>query len=520
MKSQFPSRLLRGPFWQALAGAGALAVGALVVMALTLALSLQRADGLLDRLSRSQDQLAMVTRIDASIDRLRADMIVDDVRPDPATPAMTQQLLSDYRRSVDEEARQAAHRPGDGSSTEVQNAAELENLFHMLRKEMPLAGPDSPASNRRRFDTTQREFDALAEQIIARERQETQAAIISMRNLRHTMTLLGVAIPIMVALVAGLGAWIMLASMLQPLRVLERAAERAGKGETVSPVHVDGFAELRRLAGAFNHMDEQIAAQRMALSEANRGLEAQVSERTREIEAGRQKLAEVDNTRRLFYSRIGHELRTPVTVMRGEAEIALRDADASAARLREALEHVAANGSFLQRRLEDMLALARAEDGRIALLKEPVDLGDVVRRTAALAEPYVRSSGARMETDIADRKGAIILGDASWLQQGLLALVDNAAKFSGGQGAIRLSFAIDGATAHLAVTDGGPGVAEADLPYLFDSYYQTAAGRARGGAGLGLSVARWVVEQHGGAIAASSAPEKGLTVSIALPVAP
>jgi signal transduction histidine kinase len=312
----------------------------------------------------------------------------------------------------------------------------------------------------------------------------------------------------------------MLASMLQPLRVLERAAERAGKGETVSPVRVDGFAELRRLAGAFNHMDEQIAAQRMALSEANRGLEAQVSERTREIEAGRQKLAEVDNTRRLFYSRIGHELRTPVTVMRGEAEIALRDADASAARLREALEHVAANGSFLQRRLEDMLALARAEDGRIALLKEPVDLGDVVRRTAALAEPYVRSSGARMETDIADRKGAIILGDASWLQQGLLALVDNAAKFSGGQGAIRLSFAIDGATAHLAVTDGGPGVAEADLPYLFDSYYQTAAGRARGGAGLGLSVARWVVEQHGGAIAASSAPEKGLTVSIALPVAP
>jgi signal transduction histidine kinase len=267
-------------------------------------------------------------------------------------------------------------------------------------------------------------------------------------------------------------------------------------------------------------MDEQIAAQRAALSDANRDLEAQVEERTREIEAGREKLAEIDRTRRLFYSRIGHELRTPATVIRGEAEIALRDAGASADRLREALEHVAANGSFLQRRLEDMLALARAEDGRIALLKEPVDLGDVIRRTTLLAEPYVRSSGAGMVTDNSARKSAIILGDASWLQQGLLALVDNAAKFSGGGGEIELSFSVRGETAHIAITDAGPGVAAADLPYLFESYYQTAAGRARGGAGLGLSVARWVVEQHGGIITASSAPEKGLTVTIELPVAP
>ena len=334
------------------------------------------------------------------------------------------------------------------------------------------------------------------------------------------MTLLGVAIPILVAMAAAIGAWGMLASMVRPLRVLEEAARRAGKGERVAPVDVDGFAEFQHLAGAFNHMDDEIAAQREALSEANRSLEAQVSERTHEIDSSRQKLAEIDRTRRLFYSQIGHELRTPATVMRGEAEIALRDANASAPRLREALEHVAANGSFLQRRLEDLLALARAEDGKIALLREPVDLGEVVRRTTLLAEPYVRSSGAHIEADIVERKGMMILGDASWLQQGLLALVDNAAKFSGGKGEIKLSFAIRGTTAYIAVTDGGPGVAEADLPYLFESHYQTAAGRARGGSGLGLSVARWVVEQHGGIIAATSAPNKGLTVKIELPVGP
>lgn len=514
MSQPFPRTLLRGPFWRALAAAGLAVVGVLVVMALTLALSLQHAGWLLDRLSRSQDQLAMVTRIEADINRTRADM-AGGADPAEAFTAITRQLEL-YRQSVDAEAKQAGSQSAPDQSAEMRNAVQLANLFNAMQREMPTA---AAADDGGAFDATRREFDALAGQIIAKERQETDVVIASMRSLRGTMTLLGVAIPILVAFAAALGGWLMLASMLRPLRVLEEAATRAGKGERVSPVKIEGFTEYEQLAGAFNHMDEEIAAQRTALSEANRGLEAQVAERTREIEAGRQKLAEIDRTRRLFYSQIGHELRTPVTVMRGEAEIALRDPDASAARLREALEHAAANSSFLQRRLEDMLALARAEDGRIALLKEPVDLGEVVRKTSVLAEPYIRSSGARLVTDISGRNGPVILGDASWLQQGLLALVDNAAKFSGGQGDIRLSFSVEGTHAHIAVTDAGPGVEAADLPHLFESYYQTAAGRKRGGSGLGLSVARWVVEQHGGVIGATSAPHEGLTVKIDLPVA-
>lgn len=511
--------LLRGPFWQALACAGALAVCALAAMALTLMLSLQHADRLLDRLSRSQDQLAMVTRIEADINRLRADVAVGDADPLAGAAAITRQLEA-YRRSVDAEGRLLQGERSSDQQAEAQTAGQLQTLFDALRRDMPFAAAGAPAGDKLRFDEARRQFEAVAGQIIANERLETRSTILAMRHLRQTMTLLGVAIPILVAMAAAVGAWIMLASMVRPLRRLEDAARRAGQGESVSPVHVEGFAEFQQLAGAFNHMDEQIVAQRTALSDANRDLEAQVIDRTREIEAGRQKLAEIDRTRRLFYSQIGHELKTPITVMRGETEIALRDAGASADRLREALEHVAANGSFLQRRLEDMLTLARAEDGRIVLQKEAVDLRDVMRRTALLAEPYVRSSGAQLMTDVLDGDGPIIMGDASWLQQGLLALVDNAAKFSGGQGVIRVSFGVEGALAHISVADGGPGVDAADLPFLFESYYQTAAGRARGGSGLGLSVARWVVEQHGGRIAAESIPRKGLVVRIELPVAP
>src|SRR5262249_50984348 len=98
------------------------------------------------------------------------------------------------------------------------------------------------------------------------------------------------------------------------------------------------------------------------------------------------------------------------------------------------------------------------------------------------------------------------------------AIVDNAAKFSDGDGPVRLRFDADARFARIEVSDSGPGVAPADLPRLFDSYYQTEAGRERGGSGLGLSVARWVVEEHGGPIAAQSGPGHGLTVNIELPV--
>ncbi|MBI1361862.1 MAG: HAMP domain-containing protein [Alphaproteobacteria bacterium] len=508
---------LRRPFWQALAGAGVLMVLALSAMALSLALSLGGAGRLLDRLSRSQNQLAMVTRIEADVSRLRTDVATGATGQPQAASEIVRQL-ADYRQSIVAEAAATGQGVGKGQTEELANAERLARLFEALRGDM-LAADANEDGGKARVRAAQGRFDDLAGQIIARERLETANAIDAMRQLRGTMTVLGVAIPLLVAVFCAAGAGVMLASMLRPLRVLEDAARRAGQGERISPLQVDGFAEFQELALAFNRMDDQIRAQRRALSDVNRGLEAEVAERTRDIEAGRRKLAEIDRTRRLFYSQIGHELRTPVTVIRGEAEIALRDGTASPEMLREALEHVVANGGFLQRRLEDMLALARSEDGKLVLSTERFDLQDLLRETTRLAEPYLRSSGAKLVSSLSSGGGPIIVGDASWMKQGLLALVDNAAKFSGQAGEVRLSFRVGETTASIAVSDSGPGVDEADLPFLFESYYQTSVGRARGGSGLGLAVARWVAEQHGGVISAESNSGEGLTVRIELPVA-
>lgn len=510
-----------GSFRQALGWAGALVLAALAAMALAMAIGLAQADQLLLRLSSSQDQLAAVTRIQADINGLIADAALNgrSDRDLASEASAIEAQLRDYRRSIPAEAR----RLGGGQRTvahqdaEARNAETLTAMFSQLGADLSDEDPASRAAAKARIGADRARFAALAHQIVAGERREVADVTAAMQALRARFTWLGFGVLLLVGLGCAVGAWLMARGVVRPLRLLEAAAERAGRGESPSPVQVRGFSEFVEFARAFDRMDGQIAAQRRALSEANLGLEVQVEARTREIEASRAKLAEVDQTRRLFVSKLSHELRTPVTVIRGEAEVALRDAAAPAARLREALEHVAANGGFLHRRLEDLLALARAEDGRVALQREPVDLAELARTMVALAEPYVRSSGMVLEAAIPDGPGPVIEGDASWLQQALLALIDNAAKFAAGGEAIRLSLALGDGMARIAVADDGPGVPAEDLPLIFESYYQAQPG-GRGGSGLGLSIARWVAEQHGGQIAAQAPPGQGLTIEMTLPV--
>lgn len=472
----------------------------LCVMGLALGAALKRADSLLDQLSRSQAQLAQAARIQADVNAFAAERTPDSARAVRAR-------LADYRRSIEAESEALGSVAGT-ETHQAEEAARAERIASLFER---IAATPQAASA---ADLAQ--FRALTAEVQSSEQGEAEASLATMARLRAMAVGLAVGVPLTVALLGVVGFALLTAGVVRPLRRLEQATEDLS-GETSGEVAPLGFAEFRRLAEAFNRMAGQIAGQRRALSESNRDLENQVRERTREIEDSRQRLADVDSARRLFLSKVSHELRTPATVVRGEAEVALRDPAADTARLREALEHVVANGAFLQRRLDDLLALARSEDGRLTVRREPVDLARLGRDVATLAESYVRSSDVDLQVDLPAGPGPMVTGDASWLQQALLALLDNAAKFAGG-GQVRLSLARDGEDAVFTVADGGPGVAAADLPHLFDSYYQTAHGRDRGGAGLGLSVARWVVEQHGGTIRAEGGEGAGLTIEVRLPI--
>ncbi len=207
-------------------------------------------------------------------------------------------------------------------------------------------------------------------------------------------------------------------------------------------------------------------------------------------------LNDVDASRRLFFAKASHELRTPVTAIRGEAEIALEDAQDLEA-VREALTHINATAKFLNHRIEEMIGIARASDGKLHLDASRVDLRAIVEGAIQDARIFATSVAVSVEGTLPSRPVEVV-GDALWLKRALLAVVENALKFSPMDGKVTVQLEVKNGMGEITVTDNGPGVMPEELPLLFDAYYQTDAGKARGGSGLGLAMTRWVAEQHGG----------------------
>jgi signal transduction histidine kinase len=270
------------------------------------------------------------------------------------------------------------------------------------------------------------------------------------------------------------------------------------------------------VATHLNDMAARIEAQRQALSASKERLEELVAERTAELADKAERLQAIDASRRLFFAKVGHELRTPLTVLLGEAEVALQGRDGDPALLVEACEHILLHGEQLRRRVADLLALARAEDGRLAMERQPVDLVELARRTLSSAKAYARVQDVQLEL-IAGDEACVAEGDADRLRQALMALIDNAIRHAPPASTVELCVAGRFGSARLSVADRGPGVDAADLPRITEPYFQADEGSGRGAMGLGLAVAQWVARGHGGRLEAVNRAGGGLDVALCLP---
>jgi signal transduction histidine kinase len=218
-----------------------------------------------------------------------------------------------------------------------------------------------------------------------------------------------------------------------------------------------------------------------------------------------------------FTADAAHELRTPVSIIRGHAELAVgreRDAAAYAAALRD----IAAEAERLGRLVDNLLTLARAEAGERGARRERIfldDLADVAVESAA-----VLGAGRGVTVSLGRFEETAVVGDPELLRQVLMILLDNAVKFTPDGGTVRLDVFMEESYPVVVVEDTGLGISSEHLPHLFERFYRADRGRARvGGAGLGLSIARWILDQHGARIEISSVPDEGTRVHIRFPAA-
>lgn len=297
-------------------------------------------------------------------------------------------------------------------------------------------------------------------------------------------------------LLAGVCGWLLARHSLAPVVAMSQTARRIGAEnlEQRIPV-VNPRDELGKLAAAFNDLLDRLGA---AFSQ-----------------------------QRQFMADASHELRTPLHVVRTAVEVTLEQPRRDEAEYREALKVIGDQARRLSRIVEDMFTLARADAGRLPLRRSSFYLDELLAETARAAAVLAAPKGVNVELPPAPETP--FAGDEDLLRQMLLNLLDNAIKHTPAGGVVRLGLTQKGADCLIEVADTGDGIPPEAQPQIFERFYRLDKARVRAAssginnsagssAGLGLAIARWVAEAHGGTIRLVRSDANGTIFSIALPL--
>jgi len=267
----------------------------------------------------------------------------------------------------------------------------------------------------------------------------------------------------------------------RPLDDLVDASNKVADGDFSARVEVKGPPEIRTLLHGFNSMAEKL----------------QIN----------------DQQRRNMLADVSHELRTPLTIIQGNVEGVLDGMyPADEARLKSILEET----QVLSRLIEDLRTLALAERGGLHLSKESTNLGELIRDTVAGFDSQIEEKNVNFELDIAQMEDVDV--DPQRVREVLSNLIGNALRYAPIRGVVKVSLIESGSDpekeALLTVEDNGLGIESADLPHVFERFYKSSDS---GGMGLGLSIAKYLVEVHDGKIWADSTSGQGTKISFTLP---
>src|SRR6478672_1341252 len=321
------------------------------------------------------------------------------------------------------------------------------------------------------------------------------------------------------AILITLGLVMLLLQRLRaPLAELLRGTRVLAEGDLSHRIAISGLDEFADLGQSFNRMADDLQSHQKALQSAHANLEAQVAERTEELHQANQSLRKVDETRRAFFADISHELRTPLTVIRGEGEIALRGRNKPVAEYKNSIARIVEQAKHLSVLVNDLLFIARQGAGAARLNLHTIDLGNLLEKVCGDAEVL----GDPKSVAITYANGSaqdFVHGDPARLRQLFMVLLDNAVRYSKSKGEVKVDVASTAGEVQVRVCDSGIGIAPEELEGIFERFRRggNAAELNEEGLGLGLPVAKAIVEAHKGRIEMDSRLGEGTTVIVALP---
>lgn len=361
-------------------------------------------------------------------------------------------------------------------------------------------------------------FTRMVEQEIAGRGEEVHQTQVGVIGLAGYLSGLMPLFAVVLIAVTVLMAWLFSRSLTRSVRALHDGAVAFSAGDLSYRIPELKEAEFRRLGAEFNTMARELADHREQFKEAHVRLEGMIEERTRALKSSNTKLEAIDDNRRQLLADISHEFRTPLTVIQGEAEIALRGESEQAGPYRETLERILEQVRQTTRLVDDLLFIARAEVGepRLHLAEAPV--AELLAAVCADFAAAAKRKEMALACDIPE-VGPVVTADSGRLRQVFTILLDNAIKYSKEGGEVEVGLAHGDGKVTVTVADRGIGLSEEELRHVFERYYRgSKAAHHEGGTGLGLPVARAIVEAHGGEIVLESREGGGLVSTVCLPM--
>lgn len=404
------------------------------------------------------------------------------------------------RTDLEDAVREAADLGLDEQSrraTQSLGLARMEASFTATRD--ALLSPETDRERLRGYiDSFAIGFDQPLNTVIAEEIRAREAILAGVGALKRRLVLTAAGI-VLVTLVLFAAYYLgLVRPQFRRLDLLREAALRIGREDFAVRLPETRGDEIGQLFADTNRAAAALADRKREVDREWERLNDTIRERTEELRAANATLAKADENRRRFFADVSHELRTPLTVILAESELGEKGAGDPVA----AFGTIRARATRLNRRIDDLLRIARSESGQLRLEEAPFDLADAVREAAEETAPDLAAAGMRAE--VSEGGPCRVVGDRNWVRQVIASLVRNAARHAREGGRVAVSLGPDGERGVVRVIDNGPGIPETDQGAVFDRFVQGPSPARAEGFGLGLALARWVVEAQDGAIGVAS----------------
>ncbi|PTQ90355.1 sensor histidine kinase [Agitococcus lubricus] len=350
---------------------------------------------------------------------------------------------------------------------------------------------------------------------VVRERAAADASLTLVSSLALGTTIL-------LALLTSSLALYFARALRQPLAELSDGAYQLQQGNLQHRIPDNREDEFSLFARRVNQMAAELDQHRKTEVAARQHLEELVQARTNELQNALETLQKLDTRRRQLFADISHELRTPTTAIRGEAEITLRGRDKPVEDYKSALQRIVETSKQLATIIDDLLTMARSDIDMLALERVPMLIAPTLQDAILQVDSLARIRQVNLQSDIED--GVKVLGDAQRLRQLFIVLLNNAICYSYEYGKVFIDARKqeDKGSRYwlLSLRDQGIGIPPDDLPYIFERNFRSPSARQHrpDGNGLGLSIAAALVRAHGGHIEVQSQTGQGTTIYVRLPM--